>query len=81
MEAKLQFSTEGRILQLAEELWKRYAFGEHVEVVLEEDGIKIRPLTKPQARTGWHSALSAMRQNEDDILLLEDIPEDEAWEL
>jgi hypothetical protein len=80
MEAKLQFSTEGRILQLAEELWKRYAFGERVEVVLEEDGIKIRPLPT-QVRAGWHEAFYTMRKNEEDTLLLEDIPEDEAWEL
>jgi len=61
-------------------LLQRYEITDEVEMILEEDGIKLKRL-KP-TREGWDEAFARMAANGDDALLIDDVFEDEdldAW--
>ncbi len=62
-------------LRLSKTVLEKYNIHESVEMILEEDQIVIRPLTKP--RQGWDEAFSAMNADGDDKLLIDDVFEEE----
>ena len=55
---------------LTEPILKKYGITDVVELVLELDGIKIRPSRTP--RLGWVNAFKEMHDAGDDVLLNED---------
>jgi antitoxin MazE len=65
-------------LRLSKTVLEKYKIHESVEMILEEEQIVIRPLTKP--RQGWGEAFKAMNANGDDKLMINDVFEDENQE-
>ncbi|MFA5814024.1 MAG: AbrB/MazE/SpoVT family DNA-binding domain-containing protein [Bacteroidales bacterium] len=62
-------------IRLSKTVLEQYQITDKVELVLEEDCIVLKPLTKP--RTGWDEAYSRMNENGDDQLLIPDVFPDE----
>lgn len=62
-------------IRLPNNLLKEYELGDKVTLVLQEEGILIKPLKKP--RQGWERSFQTMHANGDDALLIDDIFENE----
>lgn len=67
-----------RGIRFSKTLLEKYNIRETVELILENDQIVIRPLSKP--RMGWDKAFMEMNANGDDQLLMDDVFEDETQE-
>ncbi len=65
-------------IRLSKTVLEHYQITDSVEMVMEEDCIVLKPLTKP--RTGWDEAFSGMHENRDDQLLIPDVFPDEDLE-
>ena len=65
-------------IRLSKTVLEQYHITEKVDLVMEEDCIVIKPLTKP--RTGWEDAFRRMHENGDDQLLIPDVFPDEELE-
>lgn len=65
-------------IRLSKTLLEQYQITDKVELVMEEDCIVLKPMTKP--RTGWEQAFSEMHENGDDQLLIADVLPDEEFE-
>ena len=65
-------------LRLSKTLLQQYNIKESVELILEKDHIKIRPIKIP--RVGWSTKFKQMRENGDDELLINDVFEEEFFE-
>ncbi len=65
-------------IRLNKMLLEKYQITDKIELILEEDCIIMKPITKP--RQGWEKAFQAMHKNGDDELLIDDIFEDENFE-
>ena len=65
-------------LRLSKTLLQQYNIKESVELILEKDHIKIRPIKTP--RVGWSTKFKQMRENGDDELLINDVFEEEFFE-
>jgi antitoxin MazE len=65
-------------LRLSKTLLQQYNIKDSVELILEKDHIKIRPIDKPRA--GWSAKFKQMHENGDDQLLIEDVFEEEVFE-
>jgi antitoxin MazE len=65
-------------LRLSKTLLQQYNIKDAVELILEKDHIKIRPIKTPRA--GWSTKLKQMHENGDDQLLIDDVFEDEVFE-
>jgi antitoxin MazE len=57
---------------------ERYGFGEKIEIVMENDHLKLKPIPPP--REGWDEAFKKMHEVGDDELLFDDILGDDLWE-
>jgi len=62
-------------IRLSKTVLEQYHITDRVDLVMEEDCIVIKPLTKP--RTGWDEIFSQMHENGDDQLLIPDVFPDE----
>ncbi len=49
-----------------------------MEMSLEDDGIKLKPISSP--RKDWETSFAEMHINEDDKLLIDSVFENENWE-
>ena len=65
-------------IRLSKTVLEQYHITDKVDLVMEEDCIVLKPLTKP--RTGWDEAFSRMHENGDDQLMIPDIFPDEEFE-
>lgn len=65
-------------LRLPKTILKKYDIKDSVDLVLEEDQIVIKPVSKK--RKGWDEAFEKMSENKEDDLLMDDVFEDEDFE-
>ncbi len=65
-------------IRFSKTILEKYNFREKVDLILEEDQIIIKPLSKP--RKGWEEAFKKMAENGDDRLLFNDVFDDENLE-
>ncbi len=64
-------------IRLSKTVLEQCHITDKVDLVMEEDCIVIKPITKP--RTSWDEAFSRMHENGDDQLLIPDVFPDENW--
>ncbi len=64
-----------RGIRLHKNIIQKYNIQEDVELVLEDEQIVLKPISK--ARQGWNEAFKEMHQQGDDRLLMDDVFEDE----
>ena len=62
-------------IRLSKTLLEKYNITDTVNLIMEEEQIVIKPLTKP--RKGWEKAFKEMAKNNDDRLLFDDVWDDE----
>ena len=62
-------------IRFSKTMLEKYNITDTVDVILENEQIIIKPLSKP--RKGWDDAFMAMHDNKDDQLLIDDVFEDE----
>ena len=62
-------------IRLPKAVIKKYHLEKTIELVLEKDHIKLRPVRK--AREGWDNQFKKMKEAKDDRMLLPDVFEDE----
>lgn len=55
-----------------------YGLVKSVELILEDDRIILKPVSKP--REGWEEKFKEMAENKEDVLLIDDVFEDENFE-
>lgn len=65
-------------IRLSKTLLQQYNITDSVELILEKDHIKIRPIDQPRA--GWSTLFKQMHENGDDQLLIDDVFEEEVFE-
>ncbi len=65
-------------IRLSKTLLEKYDIKGSVNLILEDDQIIIKALSKP--RQGWGEAFKQMNDNRDDHLLMDDVFEDENLE-
>ena len=66
-------------IRLAKTILERYDITDKVELIFKEGFLILRPVKK--VRDGWDKAFKKMAERGDDELLIDDIFEDENWEL
>jgi antitoxin MazE len=66
-------------IRLSKTILEKYAISEHVDIEFESDGIKIKPSKK--SRQGWDIAFQKMHELGDDRLLIDDVLDENDWEL
>jgi antitoxin MazE len=64
--------------RLSKTLIEKYNIKDKIELTLEEDHIKLKPVLCP--RKDWEISFKEMNKNGDDELLVDEIFEDESWE-
>ncbi len=65
-------------LRLSKTILKKYDIKDSVDLILEEDQIVIKPVSR--TRQGWDKAFEKMSQNNEDHPLMDDVFEDEDFE-
>lgn len=63
---------------LSKTILERYGFGEKLEIFMENDHLKLKPLPPP--REGWEEAFRKMHEEGDDRLIGDDILDDDHLE-
>ncbi|WP_421948446.1 AbrB/MazE/SpoVT family DNA-binding domain-containing protein [Phaeodactylibacter xiamenensis] len=66
-------------IRLAKTILERYDITDKVELIFKEGFLILKPVKKP--REGWDEAFKKMAERGDDELLIDDVFEDENWEL
>ncbi|MCI4650696.1 AbrB/MazE/SpoVT family DNA-binding domain-containing protein [Phaeodactylibacter sp.] len=66
-------------IRLAKTILERYDITDKVELIFKEGFLILKPVKKP--RDGWDEAFKKMAERGDDELLIDDVFEDENWEL
>ncbi len=66
-------------IRLAKTILERYDITDKVELIFKEGFLILRPVKK--VRDGWDKAFKKMADRGDDELLIDDVFEDENWEL
>jgi antitoxin MazE len=66
-------------IRLAKTILERYDITDKVELIFKEGFLILKPVKK--VRDGWDEAFKKMAERGDDELLIDDIFEDENWEL
>ena len=66
-------------IRLAKNILEKYDIQDKVEVVFKEGFFIVKPVKK--AREGWEASFKEMAENEDDGLLIDDVFEDENFEV
>lgn len=62
-------------IRLSKTIIEKYDINEKVELILENEYIILKPVSKP--RQGWEAAFRVMHENQEDTLLINDVFEDE----
>ncbi|SNS50890.1 transcriptional regulator/antitoxin, MazE [Belliella buryatensis] len=62
-------------LRLSKTILEKYNITDKVEIILEDDQIILKPITKP--RENWEIKFKEMAERGDDKLLISDVFEDE----
>ena len=62
-------------IRLSKTLIQKYDLTDSVELILNEEYIILKPVSKP--RKDWEEAFKEMHENKDDKLMVEDVFEDE----
>jgi antitoxin MazE len=62
-------------IRLPKVVLEKYAIEDALDIVMEDDGIFLRPV-KP-VRAGWEEAFQRMHEAGDDALLMDDVFDDE----
>lgn len=65
-------------IRLSKTVLEKYNITDTVNLIMEEEQIVIKPLTKP--RKGWEKAFKEMAEMNEDKLLFDDVLEDENFE-
>lgn len=65
-------------IRLPKTILKKYGFNDKVDLVMEEDGLILRPIKK--AREGWEESFKHIAEKGADELLIDDVFEDETFE-
>lgn len=65
-------------IRLPKVIIDEYGLVKSVELILEDDRIILKPVSKP--REGWEEKFKEMAENNDDALLMDDVFEDENFE-
>lgn len=65
-------------LRLSKTILLKYGIQDHVEIILENDHIKIMPCKNP--REGWGECFKEMAEQKDDQLIISDVFEDEDFD-
>lgn len=66
-------------IRFSKTLIEKYNLKDAVDIILDEEYIIIKPVINP--RNNWEKAFKEMHENGDDKLIIEDIFEDENFEL
>lgn len=66
-------------IRLSKTIIEKYEFTDKVVLEFKEDSLVLRPVKN--IREGWDKAYKAMSKNKEDLLLIEDIFEDEDFDL
>ena len=66
-------------IRLAKTILERYDITDKVELIFKEGFLILKPVKK--VRDGWDKAFKKMAERGDDELLIDDVFEDENWEL
>jgi len=66
-------------IRLAKTILEKYDITDKVELIFKEGFLILRPVKK--VRNGWDKAFKKMADRGDDELLIDDVFEDENWEL
>lgn len=66
-------------IRLAKTILERYDITDKVELIFKEGFLILKPVKK--VRDGWDEAFKKMAERGDDELLIDDVFEDENWEL
>jgi antitoxin MazE len=66
-------------IRLAKTILERYDITDKVELIFKEGFLILKPVKK--VRDGWDEAFKKMAESGDDELLIDDVFEDENWEL
>lgn len=66
-------------IRLAKTILERYDITDKVELIFKEGFLILKPVKK--VRDGWDEAFKKMADRGDDELLIDDVFEDENWEL
>jgi antitoxin MazE len=65
-------------IRLSKTILEKYHITDKIELVLEDDQILLKPISKP--RKNWEKTFQQMHENGDDELLMDDVFEDENFE-
>lgn len=65
-------------IRLSKTLLEKYQITDKIELVLEEDHILLKAVSKP--RKNWEEAFAEMHRNGDDRLLIDSVFENENWD-
>jgi antitoxin MazE len=65
-------------IRLSKTLLDKYQITNKVELVLENDYIILKPVTKK--KKNWENAFAEMHKNGDDKLLIDSVFDDEKWD-
>lgn len=65
-------------IRLNKMLLDKYQIEDEVELILEPDAIRVRPIVKP--RQNWDKAFSAIHKNGDNSLLIASVLDNRDWE-
>ena len=79
METRIIKIGNSKGLRLPKSVLEKYSIKDKVELVLEEEQIIIRPVET--TRKGWSEAFKEMHETREDDLLMDDVFEDEDFEL
>lgn len=79
MHAHLVSIGNSKGIRIPATLLRQYNIQDEVEIFPGKDEIIIRPITRTP-REGWEGAFAAMHVNGDDVLLIDDALDLEAWE-
>ena len=66
-------------IRLSKTIIEKYDLKDTVELILDDNFLIIKPVVNP--RHDWEKAFKAMHDNGDDKLIIEDVFEDENFEL
>jgi len=65
--------------RLSKTLIEKYNIKDAVDLILDDEFLIIKPIINPRSK--WEQAFKAMHDNSDDKLFIEDVFEDENFEL
>ncbi|WP_026956229.1 AbrB/MazE/SpoVT family DNA-binding domain-containing protein [Algoriphagus vanfongensis] len=65
-------------LRLSKTILEKYNIQDKIELILEEEQIILKPITKP--RQNWEKEFKKMNEKGDDQLMIDDVFEDENLE-